>query len=161
MKWLKSTTQKSYTFGGKVIPPFTTRDNTYLQLEDKELEELRANVVINALFNAGNILVLDKEPATTDKTKLVANNAELRAQNTALSTELEQTKQELETYKKTLEQQAANTVDENAVNAAVEAAKAETEALRKEALDTISAKDEEIAKLKAELKKAKKAADKE
>ena len=154
MKWLKSTTQKSYTFGGKTIPAFRTSDNSYLQLNDNEVEQLQQNAVINALFKAGAILVLDKEPATTDKTKLAANNAELRAQNAALNTELDETKKELDAYKKALEQKAANTSEED-VNTAVAAAKAETEQLRQEALDTIAAKDAEIEKLKADLEKAK------
>lgn len=142
MKYLKSTTQKSYQFEGKKIPPCVTKDNEWLSMTDQAYRDFAKATVIKALINGGAILVTDQEP--TSPTKQVKNLTNLNAQQavriTQLEEELKQAKAantgsaEIETLKAALEKQKADDL-------------AEIQALQSE-------KDAEIEKLKAELKKA-------
>jgi len=67
MKWLKSTTQKSWvaSCGGKqvVIPQAETSDNRWLQLNEDEYAEISKTPVIASLIKANGIMVLSEEPA--------------------------------------------------------------------------------------------------
>lgn len=145
MKWLKSTTQKTWYAKGKKIPQCITPNNEYLQLEDSDYVELSKIPVIASLIKAGGILVLSEEPAELknsvealqgDKAALVAKNTELEARIKELEAKASPTE----------------TVD-------VEAIKAEAVAeLKAEAVAELQAKEDEIAELKKQLKAAEKKA---
>lgn len=145
MKWLKSTTQKTWYAKGKKIPQCITPNNEYLQLEDSDYVELSKMPVIASLIKAGGILVLSEEPAELknsvealqgDKAALVAKNTELEARIKELEAKASPTE----------------TVD-------VEAIKAEAVAeLKAEAVAELQAKEDEIAELKKQLKAAEKKA---
>lgn len=85
MKWLKSTTQKSWVASCKdkqiVIPQCETRDNRWLSLRDEEWAEVSKIPVIASLVKAGGIMVLDEEPAELKNTvpALQVTNTQLRA----------------------------------------------------------------------------------
>ena len=146
MKWLKSTTQKTWYAKGKKIPQCITPNNEYLQLEDSDYVELSKMPVIASLIKAGGILVLSEEPAELknsvealqgDKAALVAKNTELEARIKELEAKTSPTE----------------TVD-------VEAIKAEAVAeLKAEAVAELQAKEDEIAELKKQLKAAEKKAE--
>ena len=146
MKWLKSTTNKSYTVNGKVIPPVITPDNKYLQLEDSEYQILLKNAVVASLVKGGYILTTDTEPVTTDKTKLIASNEGLQARNRELEAQLEAAQKEAEAYKTQLE---------NGGDEALKAAKAETEALRAEATQELQDMQAKLEAAQKELEKLK------
>lgn len=147
MKWLKSTTQKTWVVKGRKIPACMTPTNEYLQLEDSEYEGIAKMPVIASLIKAGGILVLSEEPAELKNSveALQGNNAALVAKNTALEARVK----ELE--------EAAKAEPQPPVD--VEAIKEEAVSeLRAEALAEIQAKDDEIAALKKQLKAAEKKA---
>lgn len=142
MKWLKSTTQKTWYAAGHKIPACITQNNEYLQLEEADYNALVAIPVIASLIKAGGILVLSEEPAELknsvealqgDKAALIAKNTELEARISEL-------------------QASQNSVD-------VEAIKEEAVAeLKAEAISELQKKDDEIANLKKQLEAAKKKA---
>lgn len=147
MKWLKSTTQKTWVVKGRKIPACMTPTNEYLQLEDSEYDGIVKMPVIASLIKAGGILVLSEEPAELKNSveALQGNNAALVAKNTALEARVK----ELE---KAVKAEPQPPVD-------VEAIKEEAVAeLRAEALAEIQAKEDEIAALKKQLKAAEKKA---
>lgn len=101
MKWLKSTTQKSWVASCKgkqvIIPPCETPDNKWLKAEEDEYAEIAAIPVIASLVKAGGIMVLNEEPAELrnsvpalqiTNTQLEAENATLRARVTELEGQL-------------------------------------------------------------------------
>lgn len=92
MKYVKSTTQKSYVVQGKVIPPCVTARNQTLAVEDSEWFQISSQPVIAALIHSGDLLVLDEDPNVKEDTEARSQLAELRAQNTALEEELKQLK---------------------------------------------------------------------
>ena len=145
MKWLKSTTQKTWYAKGKKIPQCITPNNEYLQLEDSDYVELSKMPVIASLIKAGGILVLSEEPAELKNSveALQGDKAALVAKNT-----------ELEARIKELEAKASSTETVD-----VEAIKAEAVAeLKAEAIAELQAKEDEIAELKKQLKAAEKKA---
>lgn len=147
MRWLKSTTQKSWVVDGLVIPPCITQDNRYLKIEDSKYTAISKKPVIASLIKAGAILVCNQEPAElkNSMTNLQSSNAQLTARNT-----------ELEARVKELEAQA---VPQEPVD--IEAIKTQAvEELKAEAIKELQEKDDEIARLKKELKAAEKAAKK-
>lgn len=92
MKWLKSTTQKTWTVNGRVIPACVTPHNDYLKMDESEFTALAGTPVIKSLITAGAILVLDSEPAELKNSveALQGNNAALTAQITQLQEQLRQ-----------------------------------------------------------------------
>lgn len=151
MKWLKSTTQKSWVVnvGGKqaIIPPCETSDNKWLKVDDAEWIEISSTPVIASLLKAGGIMKLDEEPAElknsvpalqVTNTQLEAENATLRARVTELETQLKD----------------ATSIDIEKIKAdAVAAKQAEYDALKAEAEQALADKDKEIARLEKKLKK--------
>ena len=132
MKWLKSTTQKSYMLDGKTVPPCVTKDNAWLPLTDKDYGEFIKNRVIASLMEGGAIIVTEKEPLSTtqqissltnDKARLIKENTELR----------EQLKAKEDTVSKS----------------EYEALAAKYEALEKEANEELAKRDAKIAELEA------------
>jgi predicted RNase H-like nuclease (RuvC/YqgF family) len=94
MRWLKSTTQKTYTANGKLIPACVTPRNEWLKVTEPEYHELKSIAVIASLIKAGGILVTTKEPAELRNSLegLKDSNAELIARNTQLEEEIKQLK---------------------------------------------------------------------
>jgi len=139
MKWLKSTTDKSYTAQGKIIPP---SNSAPLAVSDTVFEGITSMKVIASLIKTGGIIVLDKysdpQADSSEQRKL----QQLQSENTRLADKV----RELEASKPSTE------VEEKA---------AKFDELKAEAEQTIAAKDTEIEKLKAELAKAKKSAKKD
>ena len=104
MKWLKSTTQKSWVASCKgkqvIIPPCETPDNKWLKAEEDEYAEIAAIPVIASLVKAGGIMVLNEEPAELrnsvpalqiTNTQLEAENATLKARVIELEGQLKDT----------------------------------------------------------------------
>ena len=130
MKWLKSTTQKTYLIDGKKIPACVTPDNEYLALSDDGYVTLKKNKVIASLIEGGAVLVTDVEPMspskqasvlTQEKALLIKENTELKEKlkeaedSSALRAELDSTKSELASLKKkyaALEKEAKETIAE-------------------------------------------------
>lgn len=155
MKWLKSTTQKSWTVGinGRqvVIPQNETPDNKFLCLEETEYAELIKVPVIASLIKAGGILKLDQEPAELKNSvpALQITNTQLQAENETLKARIVE-----------LEGQLKDTT-----NIDIEAIKAEVrqqcEEEKKKALEELDAKasqeietrDKTIEKLEKKIKK--------
>lgn len=90
MKYIKSTTQKSYVVQGKVIPPCVTPRNQTLALDDSEWFQVSSQPVIAALIHSGDLLVLDEDPNTREDTEARSQVAELKAQNTQLEAKLKE-----------------------------------------------------------------------
>lgn len=145
MKWLKSTTQKSYRFNGKTIPQAVTEDNVFLSLTESEWLEWKKHKVFKSLYENGAIFVTDKEP--TSPTKQLSNvtkkNAELVLENTQLKKQLEELQSssndnsEVATLQAALEKQKADDLAEikelqRAKDAEIEALKAQLEKLQSE-----------------------------
>lgn len=147
MKWLKSTTQKTWTVNGKIIPACVTPNNDYLVVDDDVYASIIKAPVVASLIKAGGILVLNEEPAELKNSldNLQTSNATLQARNTQLEQELEQLKA------------SAQSVDVEAIKAAAqEEIKAEAVKELQEKQDALDAKDAEIKELKKQLAKAKK-----
>lgn len=92
MKWLKSTTQKTWTVNGKVIPACITPHNDYLVVDDSEYTTITGTPVIKSLIKAGGILVLNEEPA-----ELKNSVSSLQGSNAALTAEITRLKEQLKT----------------------------------------------------------------
>ena len=160
MRWLKSTTQKSWVLGagGKqfIVPQCDTRDNKWLVIEEEDFAQVMNQPVVKSLIKAGAITVLDKEPAEIRNS--VPN---LQVANTTLKAELDTIKAErdaLRTRVQELEQGTVGVDLEAEITKAVAATKAEYEQKLKELDDKASGiiadKDAEIDKLQKKLKKA-------
>lgn len=137
MKWLKSTTQKSWYAMGHKIPACVTPNNEYLQLEDSECTKMTAIPVIASLVKAGGIIILNEEPAE------LKNSVEaLQGDKAALTARITQ-----------LEEQLKNTQPVD-----VEAIKAEAqEEIKAQAIAELQEKEDRIKELEKQLKAAKKA----
>jgi len=136
MKWLKSTTDKSYTAQGKIIPSSTSAP---LAVSDTVFESITSMKVIASLIKTGGIIVLDKYSDPQVDSKDQRKLQQLQTENTRLVDKI----RELEAS-----QPSAEVVEKAA----------QFDELKTEAEQTIAAKDAEIEKLKAELAKAKKSA---
>lgn len=90
MKWMKSTTQKTYQFMGLTVPQCVTKDNKFLPLTDDKYNDLMKNNVVKSLINNGAILVTDTEPLTptTQVSALTKEKADLIRRNTELEEKL-------------------------------------------------------------------------
>ena len=136
MKWLKSTTDKSYTAQGKTIP---ASNSAPLAVSDTVFESITSMKVIASLIKTGGIIVLDKyndpQVNSTEQRKL----QQLQTENTQLVDKI----RELEAS-----QPSAEVVEKAA----------KFDELKAEAEQAIAAKDTEIERLKADLAKAKKSA---
>lgn len=145
MKYLKSTTQKTYTFNGQHVPACVTKDNEVLALNDPAYKEFTKSAVVKALISSGAIIVLDKAPeSATQQVKTLTNKtAELSMENTKLHEEIAELKKQLEN--------SGNNAEVVSLKAAlakqVEDDTAEIKALQE-------AKDTEIAELKKQLEAA-------
>lgn len=113
MKYIKSTTQKSYTVNGKVIPACVTPGNKTLEVDDSEWFQISTQPVIASLIKSGDLLVLDEDPNVKEDTAARNQVAELTAKNT-----------ELEEKIRLLETQASRTASKGS-SPDVETAKAE------------------------------------
>ena len=146
MKYVKSTTQKSYVVQGKVIPPCVTARNQTLAVEDSEWFQISSQPVIAALIHSGDLLVLDEDPNVKEDTEARSQLAELTAKNT-----------ELEEKIKLLESQAGTT---RGSNNEIEAAKTEAaewkqkyEELQKQAVKELQDSQADLEKAREALKK--------
>lgn len=160
MRWLKSTTQKSWVLsnGTKqfVVPQNETRDNRWLTMEEDDFAAVIKQPVVAGLVKNNAIMVLDKEPA-----EIKNSLPNLQVTNTALKAELETVTAERDALKARIQEIETGTsgVDlEAEIAKAVEATKAEYEQKLKElddkATKLIEEKDAEIKKLEKKLKKA-------
>lgn len=131
MKYVKSTTQKSYVVEGKIIPACITPKNEVLELGDDEWFVISQKPVIHALVNSGDLLVMDNNPNLQEDTEARNQVAELRAKNTQLEAQL----QKLQAAAKPSAEQ--------------EDWKAKYEALQKEAIEELTKLKEENEQLKA------------
>ena len=156
MKWLKSTTQKSWVASCKgkqvIIPQNETSDNRWLQLGEDEFAEISSSPVIASLVKAGGIMVLNEEPA-----ELKNSIPALQVTNTQLKAELETAKARIIELEGQLKNTAQVADVQAEVDKAVAATKAEYEKKLKEldekATKIISDKEAEITKLEKKLKK--------
>lgn len=156
MKWLKSTTQKSWVASCKgkqvIIPQNETSDNRWLQLGEDEFAEISSSPVIASLVKAGGIMVLNEEPA-----ELKNSVPALQVTNTQLKAELETAKARIIELEGQLKNTAQVADVQAEVDKAVAATKAEYEKKLKEldekATKIISDKEAEITKLEKKLKK--------
>lgn len=153
MKYIKSTTQKSYVANGKIIPACVTPGNKTLELSDSEWFQIVQQPVIASLVKSGDLLVLEEDPNV--KEDIVARNqvAELMAKNT-----------ELEEKVKILESQTSR---DTGTNVEAETAKAEAdewkqkyEELKKQAVKELEDSQADLAKARDELAKYKAKAEK-
>lgn len=94
MKYLKSTSSRSYVYDGKVIPSNT--ETKWLLVDNSLYEKWEKTPVIKSLVRNGHILVSSKEPSemasstgqlVNTATALKAENAKLKAQVTKLQEE--------------------------------------------------------------------------
>ena len=90
MKYIKSTTQKSYVVMGKVIPPCVTPRNQTLALNDSEWFQVSSQPVIAALIKSGDLLVLDEDPNVKEDIGARNQVAELMAKNQQLEDKIHQ-----------------------------------------------------------------------
>jgi hypothetical protein len=131
MKWLKSTTDKSYTAQGKTIP---ASNSAPLAVSDTVFESITSMAVIASLIKTGGIIVLDKynDPQVDSAEQLKLQ--QLHVENARLAGEIAKLK----------EAQPSEEVVQKA---------AQFDELKTEAEQTIAEKDAEIERLKAELAK--------
>lgn len=163
MKWLKSTTQKSWVASCNnrqiIIPQNETADNRWLSLGDDEFAEVSSLPVIASLIKAGGIMVLDQEPE-----ELKNSIPALQVSNTQLKAELDAAKERITTLEAQLKD--TNSIDIEAIRdevrrqcevekqQALEEAQQKYQQLEAEAIQTLANKDAEITKLEKKLKKA-------
>lgn len=135
MKWLKSTTQKTWTVNGKVIPACVTPHNDYLVVDDSEYATITGTPVIKSLIKAGGILVLNEEPA-----ELKNSVSSLQGSNAALTAEITQLKEQLKTAGK------------KPTKAEIEKIREEAQAeIRAQAIAELEEKEARIKELEAQL----------
>lgn len=143
MKWLKSTTQKTWTVNGKVIPACVTPHSDYLKIDDSEFTKISGTPVVKSLISAGAILVLSEEPAELKNSvdALQGNNAALMAQVTQLQEQLKAKEAELK---------AASAKKSTKVD--IEKIKEEAQAeIKEQAIRELEEKEARIAELEAQL----------
>ena len=162
MRWLKSTTQKSWVlgYGTKqfIVPQNETRDGRWLTMEEDDFASVVNQPVVAGLIKNNAIMVLDKEPA-----ELKNSLPNLQVTNNTLRAELETIKSEkatLEARLKELETGTSGVDIEAEIAKAVDAVKAEYEGKLKElddkASNIIADKDVTIEKLEQDIKKLEK-----
>lgn len=159
MRWLKSTTQKSWVLshGTKqfIVPQNETRDGKWLVMEEDDFAAVVNQPVVAGLIKNNAIMVLDKEPAELKNSlpNLQVTNNALRAENDTLKAE----KAALEERIKEIETGTSGVDLEAEIAKATDAVKAEYEQKLKEldekATELIAEKDAEIKKLEKKLKK--------
>ena len=159
MRWLKSTTQKSWVLsnGTKqfIVPQNETRDNKWLVMEEDDFAAVVGQPVVKGLIKTNAIMVLDKEPAEIKNSlpNLQVTNNTLRAENDTLKAENAVMKERI----RELEDGTVGIDLEAEIAKAVEATKAEYEQklkdLDEKASKLIEEKDAEIKKLEKKLKK--------
>lgn len=143
MKWLKSTTQKTWTVNGKVIPACVTPHNDYLRMDEAEFTAISGTPVIKSLISAGAILVLSEEPA-----ELKNSVSSLQGSNAALTAQITQLQEQLRQKDEALASASAATVD-------VEKIKEEAQAeIKAQAIAELQEKENRIAELEKQLAKA-------
>lgn len=163
MKWLKSTTQKSWVASCNnrqiIIPQNETADNRWLSLGDDEFAEISSLPVIASLIKAGGIMVLDQEPE-----ELKNSIPALQVSNTQLKAELDAAKERITALEAQLKD--TNSIDIEAIRdevrrqcevekqQALEEAQQKYQQLEAEATQALADKDAEITKLEKKLKKA-------
>lgn len=147
MKYLKSTTQKSYMLNGRKVPQCVTKDNEWLTLNDAAYAEFSKVSVVASLIKSGAIIVTDKEPTTP--TKQVSQLTQVNAQQAMQITELHE---QVASLKKQLEG-TTNSAEVDSLKAALEKQREEDLA---EIKQLQADKDAEIADLKKQLASAKK-----
>ena len=147
MRYLKSTTQKSYMLNGKKIPQCVTKDNEWLTLNDTAYAEFTKVSVVASLIKSGAIIVTDKEPTTPTKqvSQLTQVNAQQAMEITTLHEEIAGLKKQLAG--------SANSAEVDSLKAALEKQRADDLA---EIKQLQADKDAEIAKLKKQLAAAEK-----
>lgn len=147
MRYLKSTTQKSYMLNGKKIPQCVTKDNEWLALNDSAYAEFSKVSVVASLIKSGAIIVTDKEPTTPTKqvSQLTQVNAQQAMEITTLHEEIAGLKKQLA--------DSANSAEVDTLKAALEKQRADDLA---EIKQLQADKDAEIAKLKKQLAAAEK-----
>lgn len=147
MRYLKSTTQKSYMLNGKKIPQCITKDNEWLTLNDSAYAEFVQVSVVASLIKSGAIIVTDKEPTTPTKqvSQLTQVNAQQAMEITTLHEEIAKLKKQLTG--------SANSAEVDSLKAALEKQRADDLA---EIKQLQADKDAEIAKLKKQLAAAEK-----
>ena len=154
MRYLKSTTQKSYMLNGKKIPQCVTKDNEWLTLNDAAYADFSKVSVVASLIKSGAIIVTDKEPTTP--TKQVSQLTQVNAQQAMQITELHE---QVASLKKQLEG-TTNSAEVDSLKAALEKQReedlAEIKQLQADKDAVIADKDTEIAELKKQLSAAKK-----
>jgi chromosome segregation ATPase len=162
MRWLKSTTQKSWVLSANskqfVVPANVTQDGRWLVMEETDFAEVVKQPVVKSLVTSGAITVLDKEPAEIRNS--VPN---LQVENTTLKAELDTVKAERDSLKQRVQDLEKGTVGvdlEAEIAKAVEATKAEYEQKLKDlddkASNIIAEKDQSISDLTTEVEKLKK-----
>jgi predicted RNase H-like nuclease (RuvC/YqgF family) len=154
MRYLKSTTQKSYMLNGKKIPQCVTKDNEWLTLNDSAYAEFAKVSVVASLIKSGAIIVTDKEPTTPTKqvSQLTQANAKQAMEITTLHEEIAELKKQLAG--------SANSAEVDSLKVALEKQReedlAEIKQLQADKDAVIADKDTEIAELKKQLAAAKK-----
>ena len=162
MKWLKSTTQKSWVASCNnkqiIIPQNETADNRRLALGDDAFAEVSSLPGIASLIKAGGIMVLDQEPE-----ELKNSIPALQVSNTQLKAELDAAKERITTLETQLKD--TNPIDIEAIRdevrrqcevekqQALEEAQQKYQQLEAEATQALANKDAEITKLEKKLKK--------
>ena len=155
MRWLKSTTQKSWVASCKgrqvIIPQNETSDNRWLQLGEDEFAEISGSPVIASLIKAGGIMVLNEEPAELKNSIPV-----LQVTNTQLQADLAIAQERIIELEGQLKD--ATHVDIEAIKAEVrqqceEEKQKALEELDAKASQMLADKDKEITKLEKKLKK--------
>ena len=79
-KWLRTTSSRSYVFGGKVIPNSLSGD--YLELTDDDYLKMSDNPVLKSLVKTGGVVVHSRKPADVkvSNEELLRENEKLRAE---------------------------------------------------------------------------------
>ena len=156
MKWLKSTTNKSWTALGKTIQG---ANGNWLQVTENDWVSLSNNPVIKSLMKAGGILVLDHAPAeeTTSVSLAQQEVAQLRMQNTELENQVHQLQAELKAAGNP--QEKDNTIQHLQMELAdvkekLTATEAELTSTKEEAIKELKEYQAQIKKLEKELKKS-------
>lgn len=156
MKWLKSTTNKSWTALGKTIQG---ANGNWLQVTENDWASLSNNPVIKSLMKAGGILVLDHAPAeeTTSVSLAQQEVAQLRMQNTELENQVRQLQAELKAAGNP--QEKDNTIQHLQMELAgvkekLAATEAELTSTKEEAIKELQEYQAKVKKLEKELKKS-------
>lgn len=97
MKWLKSSTQKSWVINGKRIPTTLDGDSEFLQVTDEEYVLMQKKAIFNSLCDTGAIIVLDQEPEAVKNSfpHLHESNAALVTENTQLKDKVSKLEEQL------------------------------------------------------------------